>query len=224
MTNRLVDPLRLERPLSLEWPEEDDRGYAFRRGESRKKRAASVWTLLAMLVAALVMVPVALADDDDDDDDEGGAACTVGSANGDFRTMFLGVPQRLVFSACDNGLQILGQDSGTATYTNESIGLTYTANLVCVSVTGNTARFGYVIPPGNFVSGTNIVWQVTDNGPNGQGDLAGWIAAPAVGCDGAVVPQQGITSGDIEVRQGGGGGDDDADDDDDDDDDDGDDD
>jgi hypothetical protein len=213
MTNRLVDPLRLGMPLALEWPERDDRERVPNEGRSRKKLACSVSALLVMLVAALVMVPVALADDDDDDD---AAACAVGSAHGDFHTTFAGPDQHLVFFACDNGAPI--DDSGVASYENVPANFSYTAELVCVSVVGNTARFGYVIPPGTSMpglTGTNIVWGVTDS--NGLGpDTAGWIIAPALACDTAVVVQQPITSGDIVVQEGGGGDDDDDDDDDDD--------
>jgi hypothetical protein len=75
MTERLVDPLRLGRPLELERRERDRREP--QPGEvSRKRRASSVTLLLAMLVAALVVVPSAVADDDDDDDG-GGAPPTV---------------------------------------------------------------------------------------------------------------------------------------------------
>ena len=69
MTNRLVDPLLLGRPLALEWPEGNERKPVPAR---RKRPASSVLALLVMLVAALVMVPVAIADDDGDDNGGGG--------------------------------------------------------------------------------------------------------------------------------------------------------
>jgi hypothetical protein len=226
MTNRLVDPLLLDRPLAFEWPpQESERTHYAVPARRGKRRASTVSALLVMLVAALVMVPAALADDDDDDGDDDGPSCIVGSASGDFGTMFAGADQRLVFTACDNGPS--AADTGSATYTNFTAepDFGYTATLVCVSVAGNTARFGYVIPGGTtmpHLEGWNVVWQVTDVGPNGQGDMAGWIAAPppttlAQTCDAAAVPQQAITSGDIVVQQGGGGGDGDDDGDDDDD-------
>src|SRR5688500_173754 len=65
MTNRLVDPLLLERPLALEWPQGDEREPVPRGGGTRKRRASKVSALLVMLVAALVLVlpPAAQADD-----------------------------------------------------------------------------------------------------------------------------------------------------------------
>jgi hypothetical protein len=63
MTNRLVDPLLLERPLELEWPETHDRKSAPRVGVSNKRRASSVSGLLMLLLAALVIAPAAQAGD-----------------------------------------------------------------------------------------------------------------------------------------------------------------
>jgi hypothetical protein len=74
MTERLVDPLRLGRPLELERRERDRREPQPEGTPGRKRRASSVTLLLAMLVAALVVVPAAVADDDDDDD--GGVVTT----------------------------------------------------------------------------------------------------------------------------------------------------
>jgi hypothetical protein len=68
MTNRLVDPLLLERPVALEWPGANERSFAPAGARTGKRRPAGVWALLAALAAALVLVPAALADDDDDDD------------------------------------------------------------------------------------------------------------------------------------------------------------
>ena len=77
MPNPLIDPLRLERPDTFEWPDEDDRKPAPRVSGSRKRRASSITALLVALVAAVVMVPAAIADDDDDDDGGGGGGTEV---------------------------------------------------------------------------------------------------------------------------------------------------
>ena len=63
MTNRLVDPLLLERPLELERPQTGDRRSAPRAGAGNKRRLSSISGLLVLLLAALVMVPVAQAND-----------------------------------------------------------------------------------------------------------------------------------------------------------------
>ena len=58
MTNRLVDPLLLGRPVALERPEGDDFKHASPRrrhaGEDARRSSRAV---LATFVAALVMVP-----------------------------------------------------------------------------------------------------------------------------------------------------------------------
>jgi hypothetical protein len=67
MTNRLVDPLRLERPVRVARRAED--GEPARPPSRRRPKRASSWSaLLGALVAALVLVPLGFADDDDGDD------------------------------------------------------------------------------------------------------------------------------------------------------------
>ena len=51
MTNRLVDPLLLERPLALEWPQREDRKPVRKGSGSRSKRASML--ALVLFVAAL---------------------------------------------------------------------------------------------------------------------------------------------------------------------------
>jgi hypothetical protein len=67
MTNRLVDPVLLGRPL--EWPRGDDRDPVLREGGIRKGRGASVLALLALLVGAVMTgmtyVPASSASPDD---------------------------------------------------------------------------------------------------------------------------------------------------------------
>jgi hypothetical protein len=121
-------------------------------------------------------------------------------AYGDFDTRYLGADQHLDFWAIDEGPS--ESDRGVAAYTNRSLAFAYTAELVCVSIVGNTARFGYVIPanssiPG-FLAGTNVVWQVIDNG-GADPDTAGFTVAPALECERTDVPQQAIERGDIVV-------------------------
>jgi hypothetical protein len=180
--------------------------------------------LVGALLVALVMLmaPLAGADDDDDDDDNG---CDVGFATGDFTFAHGGPREHLAFFACDNGPAAL--DSGFIDYHNPDApqtpdtgpqGLDYEAEVICASVVGNIARFGYVIPPeaGPPWAGQHIVWQVIDNGPEGgppPPDTAGYAGvANAALCDGVVTVQSPVLQGDIVVRQGGGGGDDEDDD------------
>jgi hypothetical protein len=185
-----------------------------------KKLVSLLFALAMVFAAAAVAVSPARADDDDDDDGGGGA--TPAMAFGDFTTNFLGTPnQHVVFTATDGGPP--ASDSGTIDYTNPGV-VQYTANLVCVSIVGATARFGYVIPPGHpGLSGLNIIWQVTDGDllPGAPPDTAGFAVVPdATLCDIVGAPETPITSGEITVVPAGvgGGGDDDDDDDDDEDD------
>ena len=67
-------------------------------------------------------------------------------------------------------------DTGTFTYTNTNPAFSYTANLTCVNVLGNTAYMTYQIPS-NSAQAANVwvVWKVVDNGIN---DTAGFTTAP----------------------------------------------
>jgi hypothetical protein len=140
----------------------------------------------------------------------------LGVAYGAFRTA---LNESAAFTAVDRGLP--ANDFGVIRYCNNTAGFCYVARLVCVSVVGNTARFGYVIPnqpgvPAGIV-GLNIVWTVADNGPGAPLDTAGYsVVANATLCDATVTPTTPITQGNIVVRQGpffvpgpGGDGDDD---------------
>ena len=109
--------------------------------------------------------------------------------------------QMLSFSAIDKGVSL--SDIGTATYTNPSAALTYSAPLTCVNITGNTAYFAYVIPSGNAYAGTWVVWKVTDGSP----DTAGFIAAADQSsantlCESgsATVTNYAITAGDVVIQ------------------------
>lgn len=98
-------------------------------------------------------------------------------------------------------------DRGNIEYHNFSIGLHYNADVVCVSVFGNQANFAYQIPPGNFVSGTWVIFGVKDVGePGTNGDELGFTVAPdqTSACilvdTGSVTPNQTITGGNIQVH------------------------
>jgi hypothetical protein len=213
MMNHLVDPLMLGRPLALDQLEGERHEPEPREGASRKRRASRIPALLVMLVAALILVPAAFADDDDDD---GGGAPM---AFGDFVFPKFCADEHLVFTATDNGLPV--NDTGQATFESiQCATASYTAQIVCVNVTLNTARFGYVIPPSSPLAGINVIWQVTDNNGAGQ-DTADYIFAFdltgtfAQTCDTAAgFANTPTTAGNITVTQGGGGDDDDDDDDD----------
>lgn len=109
--------------------------------------------------------------------------------------------QTLSFAGTDNGASIT--DTGTASYSNPSASLSYTAPLTCVNVSGNTAYFAYVIPAGNAYSGTWVVWKVVDNSPDEAGftTAADEASANAL-CEAgsAAVTNYPITSGDIVVN------------------------
>lgn len=87
-----------------------------------------------------------------------------------------GPRQQLSFTAHDYGPT--AADMGVVNYSNFSAGLHYNADITCANVNGDTAYFAYQIPPGNFVSGLWIVWEVTDGGSPGKGnDTAGFVVA-----------------------------------------------
>lgn len=92
------------------------------------------------------------------------------------------VPERASFNAHDYGA---AGDRGQFHYENLSIGMEYTADIVCADVDGNVARFGYVVPnqPGPAlvgIVGFEIVFEVTDNGSPGRGKdtVRYWYAGP----------------------------------------------
>jgi hypothetical protein len=131
----------------------------------------------------------------------------LGHANGSFVFAYFAV-ESLEFNAHDRGLP--AEDRGDAGYCNLTAGFCYRAELVCVSVVGNTARFGYVIPnqPGvpPFIVGFSVVWQVVDLARHAPGDTAGYVntVVPdptlALACDTAGSPQSPILQGDVRVK------------------------
>lgn len=109
--------------------------------------------------------------------------------------------QTLSFVLHDNGAS--ATDTGIISYSNPSATLAYTTTPTCVNVSGSTAYFAYVIPPGHDpYSGTWVVWKVVDNSPDSAGfttapDMAGANAICEAGS--ASVTNYSITAGDIIV-------------------------
>jgi hypothetical protein len=96
-------------------------------------------------------------------------------------------------------------NTGTFTYTNTSPAFTYTTNLTCVNVSGNTAYMTYQIPSdAAFAANTWVIWKVVDGGSS---DTAGFTTAPDMlttnnlcSTGTASVTNYAITAGDIIVQ------------------------
>jgi hypothetical protein len=111
-----------------------------------------------------------------------------------------GSDQVFAFRVKDGGA---ANDRGVFGYCNRTAGFCYRAQVSCVSVSGNVALIGYVIPnQANLpagLAGTNVVWKMVDNGHGTPPDQAGFVVAPASTCGTASVPTQAISSGRIAV-------------------------
>ena len=82
--------------------------------------------------------------------------------------------QQMTFNVADRAW---GGDSGTVTYRNLTRGLSYTAAVVDVRVSGRTAWFDYRISTGSL-AGTIVVWRVIDMGtPGPRHDRVGFSVA-----------------------------------------------
>ena len=127
-----------------------------------RKLMTALLALAMVFAAAAVAVSPARADDDDDDGGGGGAPAI---AFGQFVPTSAGPARRRLLRAG----QRAARPATAAHHLHEQLAsFTYTAELVCVSIVGDTARFGYVIPSGDpdvpdGIEGLNIIWQVTDN-------------------------------------------------------------
>jgi hypothetical protein len=156
-------------------------------------------TGVAVLVAAALVVGSAAADGSHGRHHHGSHEAA-GVAFGAGTTNVLGSNQAFAFRVKDGGPA--ASDRGVFGYCNRTAGFCYRAQVSCVSVSGNVARIGYVIPnQANLpagLPGTNVVWEVVDSG-HGTPDQAGFAAAPASTCDMATVPTQPITSGRVSV-------------------------
>lgn len=124
-------------------------------------------------------------------------------------TVSPGQDERIGFVARDRGLRL--NDRGIVVYRNVTAGFAYDADLDCVSISGRTARFGYVIPsdPGvpESLRGLGVVVQVVDDGAPGAGtDLVGYVSGPAslaAACATTAVPSMtAIREGNVAVRAG----------------------
>lgn len=124
-------------------------------------------------------------------------------------TVSAGQDERVGFVARDRGAML--DDRGFVVYRNATAGFAYDTELACVSVSGDTARFGYVIPnepdvPAS-IRGLGVVFQVVDNGTPGAGkDLVGYVSGPAAiaaSCATTVVSHlTAIRTGNVVVKQG----------------------
>jgi len=72
--------------------------------------------------------------------------------------------QTLSFSAVDNGAS--SSDTGNVSYSNLDAAVSYTANLTCVNVVGNTAYFAY---DATSSVGVWVIWKVVDGSPDAAG-------------------------------------------------------
>lgn len=136
-----------------------------------KKR---MWTALAAATAVAAVVPaMALAAD---------------SASGS--VTFNGNTERLTFAVAEHGDGI-----GSITYKNIEAGFSYTAQVNCVEIDGNTATFSYEIPIHRRVPsdiwGLDISFTVVDDEP----DEIGYV----IDDECAVAPTNPISTGSLTV-------------------------
>lgn len=126
---------------------------------------------------------------------------------------FLG-DQHTSFEVKDYGPDSL--DSGNFNYHNFTTGVSFNVDVSCVEVSGNRARFAFIIPavPGEPLAGTARLIEVVDNGepsagppPDFYGDTLGGITLTTA-CNfvntlpaGALIYGQLITDGNIQVHE-----------------------
>ena len=142
---------------------------------------------------------------------EGASTTGVNHVNG------LGDDQHTSFQVHDYGFDSGpgGPDSGNFNYHNFTTGVSFNVDVECVEISGNRARFAFIIPavPGEPLAGTARLIEVVDNGepsagppPDFYGDTLGGITL-AQACNfvntlpaGALIYGQAITAGNIQVH------------------------
>jgi len=123
-----------------------------------------------------------------------------------------GNEQSLDFDAHDGGLS--ADDWGNITYTNFTVGISYSADVLCanVNVGTSTAYFAYEIPAGvDGIGGLGIVFRVIDGGtPGTNGDQVSFGVfgdgdAAVAACEGStlgsVVVNNTVTGGNLVVHK-----------------------
>ncbi len=80
--------------------------------------------------------------------------------------------------------------------------LRYTAPVNCAAVSGTQAQFSYVIPEGiPGLSGTSIIWKVTDGGSPAVGNDTAGFAVSTASCDVGITPTlQTLAGGNLVVH------------------------